>query len=282
MPDRTDPELTDTKQTENPPSPQEALKAATIVVVDDEPTTLEMIEMFLEAEGYENVLQVSDSTRAVEMIRSAEADLVLLDLMMPEVGGLDSLQTMSEDEVLAAIPVVVFSSTSDREAKLEALELGAAEFLAKPVDPSELALRVRNTLSYRAYQQRFAHVGGPKNQGFIDRMDRALRRSGPTVRSRLADDPRYHATIERFVARLGERLEWMQARLDGGEFGELAALAHWLKGSATMVGFDAFSGPADTLEILAGKARAEEAQDVLQELQSLAERIVVSDESREP
>lgn len=260
-----------------PASPQEPLRGARIVVVDDEPTTLEMIEMFLQAEGYENVVAESDSTQALDTIRAARADLVLLDLMMPEVGGLEILHAMSNDDALSRIPVVIFSSTTDRELKLEALELGAAEFLTKPVDPSELALRVRNTLAYRAYQERFAHVKGAGDASFIDRMERALRGGGPAVRSRLAGDPRYQATIERFVARLGERLEWMEARLESEQYGELAALAHWLKGSATMVGFDAFSEPADTLEILAQKGRPEEARKVLEELHSLAERIVVSD-----
>ncbi len=253
----------------------QAFQSATIVVVDDEPTTVEMIEMFLEAQGYENVVALCDSSKAVETIRRSKADLVLLDLMMPDVGGLDILRTLAADEVLSSIPVVIFSSTTDREAKLEALELGAAEFLAKPVDPSELALRVRNTLAYRAYQQRFGHKKGAAH--LLDRMDRALRRSGPMIRSRLGSDPRYRPTIERFVARLDERLDWMEKRLENEQFEELATLAHWLKGSATMVGFEAFSEPADTLEILAKKQRTEEAQEVLEELHSLAERIVVDD-----
>ena len=122
----------------------EALKTSKIVVVDDEPTTLDMLEMFLETEGYENVVTLSDSTRALDTIFSERADLVLLDLMMPEVDGLEILKAMSEDRKLRRIPVVVFSSSSDRDLKLQALELGAAEFLAQPVDPSELALRVRN------------------------------------------------------------------------------------------------------------------------------------------
>ena len=260
------------------PSPQEALKQATIVVVDDEPTTLDMIEMFLQAEGYENVVTVSESTQALDTIYTKRADLVLLDLMMPEIGGLEILRILREHSELGSIPVVVFSSTSDREVKLSALELGATEFLAKPVDPSELALRVRNTLAYKAYQERFGQVAGDGSQGFMERMSRALRGAAPSVRSRLASEPRYRATIEKFVTRPDEKLEWMEARFEAEQYEELAALAHWLKGSATMVGFDAFAGPADTLEILAREGKRDEAGAVLRELQSLAERIVFTND----
>jgi CheY-like chemotaxis protein len=260
------------------PSPQEALKQATIVVVDDEPTTLDMIEMFLQAEGYENVVTVSESTQALDTIYTKRADLVLLDLMMPEIGGLEILRTLREHSELGSIPVVVFSSTSDREVKLEALELGATEFLAKPVDPSELALRVRNTLAYKAYQERFGQIAGDGSQGFMERMSRALRGAAPSVRSRLAGEPRYRATIEKFVTRLDEKLEWMEARFEAEQYEELAALAHWLKGSATMVGFDAFAGPADTLEILAKEGKRDEAGAVLRELHSLTERIVFTND----
>jgi len=264
-----------------PPAKQssdEALKASKIVVVDDEPTTLDMLEMFLQAEGYENIVLVNDSTRALETIFEERADLVLLDLMMPDIGGLEILRIMAEDGDLRSIPVVVFSSTSDHDVKLQALELGAAEFLAKPVDPSELALRVRNSLTYKAYQERFGYVDGDQSQRFIERIDKALRNDDPPVRSRLAGEPRYRKTIEKFVSRLDEKLEWMEARFESEQYEELAALAHWLKGSAAMVGFDAFTSPADTLELLAKEGKSDEAKAVLRQLHALAERIEIAPE----
>ena len=259
-------------------SPRAALKASKIVVVDDEPTTLEMIEMFLSAEGYENVVTVSDSTRALETIYQERAGLVLLDLSMPELDGLEILRILRDDSDLRSVPVVVFSSTTDPATKLQALELGAAEFLAKPVDPSELALRVRNTLAYVAYRQRFGPMDGEPSDRLFERIDRALYAETPAVRSRLAEDPRYRKTIAKFVSRLDEKLEWMELRFEAEQYEELAALAHWLKGSAVMVGFDAFADPADTLEILAKEAKREEAGAALRALHDLAERIVLPDD----
>ena len=65
---------------------------------------------------------------------------------MPDVSGFEILAAMREDEALKYVPVIMLTSAVDAETKLEALELGATDFLGKPVDPSELALRLRNTL----------------------------------------------------------------------------------------------------------------------------------------
>lgn len=244
--------------------------------MDDEPTTLEMIEMFLDAEGYENVVTVSDATRALQTISEAAADLVLLDLMMPGLGGIEILRLLRDDSRLSRIPVIAFSSTSDREKKLEALELGAAEFLAKPVDASELSLRVRNTLAYRAYRERFGSGDAEQSHDLFERIDRAIHGELPRVRSRHDGDPRYQKTIEKFVSRLELKLEWMKLRLEAEEFDDLAALAHWLKGSAAMVGFDVLTGPADTLQILAEEGKRDGAEAALRELHGLAARIEVT------
>jgi DNA-binding response OmpR family regulator len=123
------------------------LNASSIVMVDDEPTTLDILAMYLKAEGYQNLVKVGDATRALETIRQKRADLVLLDIAMPGLSGLEILRIMREDSDLRSVPVVIFTSATDAETKREALELGADEFLAKPFDPSELSLRVRNTLT---------------------------------------------------------------------------------------------------------------------------------------
>ena len=125
----------------------EERKSATIMMVDDEPTTIDVLEMFLQGEGYERFVALSDSRRALDVIADTRPDVVLLDLMMPEVGGLEILQAMRERQDLQRIPVVILTSSTDAETKLQALELGANDFLAKPVDPSELALRLQNTLA---------------------------------------------------------------------------------------------------------------------------------------
>ncbi len=92
--------------------------------------------------------------------------------------------------------------------------------------------------------------------------------------SRLASNPRLRGTIEKFVRRLGEKLEAMEAASEARDFDELTSLAHWLKGSAGMVGFDPLSEPAGTLELAAKERKEEPIEAALREVRGLAERIV--------
>ena len=127
---------------------------AVIMLVDDEPTTLDVVQILLEDAGYSQFVTTSDSTSAMELLEQSRPDLVLLDLNMPNVDGFDILATIRMDRSLARIPVVILTSSDDASTRLDALELGATDFLAKPVDASELVLRVRNNLAVKAYQDR--------------------------------------------------------------------------------------------------------------------------------
>lgn len=126
-------------------------------MVDDEPLNMEVLQVHLEMEGYERFISVADSTTALAVLRRERPDVLLLDLLMPHVSGFDILAEMRRDSELKHLPVLVLTSSDDAETKLRALQLGATDFLAKPVDASELALRMRNTLTARAYQQRIMY-----------------------------------------------------------------------------------------------------------------------------
>ena len=132
----------------------DSVLGATIMMVDDEPLNMQVLQLHLEAAGYRRFVTLERSAEAVAALRRERPDVLLLDLMMPEVSGFDILAAVREDDALAELPVIVLTSSTDAPTKLRALELGATDFLAKPVDESELALRVRNTLSARAWQRR--------------------------------------------------------------------------------------------------------------------------------
>jgi DNA-binding response OmpR family regulator len=87
------------------------------------------------------------------MVVREHPDVLLLDLMMPGVSGLEILARMETDNLLKDVPTIVLTASRDRAVKLKALQLGATEFLMKPVDPAELVLRLRNTLAAKAYWQ---------------------------------------------------------------------------------------------------------------------------------
>lgn len=150
------------------------LKEATIMMVDDEPIMLDIIQALLEDAGYLNFISVQHSSKAIETIVQSNPDILLLDLDMPEINGFDVLKEIRAQEEYEFLPVIILTASGEANSKLRALELGATDFLSKPVDPSELALRVRNTLSAKAYQDQLAYydnlTGLPNRKMFIDRL----------------------------------------------------------------------------------------------------------------
>ena len=132
------------------------LTDAAIMMVDDEPLNIEMTEAFLEDAGYRHFVSTTRSEQAIELMRSKRPSLLLLDLSMPKVNGMQILKLMRDHPMLRHVPVIVLTSTHDPQIKLEALSMGAMDFLSKPVDPSELALRIRNTLAATVYRDYLA------------------------------------------------------------------------------------------------------------------------------
>ncbi len=148
------------------------ITSAKIMLVDDEPINTDVLQTYLEGEGYSNFITTSESVQAIDIMRREKPDVILLDLMMPDVSGFDILNMMRSDKSLLHIPVVILTSSDDAETKLKALQLGAMDFLAKPVDASELALRLRNTLAAKAYQHQLINfdqlTGLPKRDTFLE------------------------------------------------------------------------------------------------------------------
>jgi diguanylate cyclase (GGDEF)-like protein len=159
----------------------EQLKNARIMMIDDEPITMDAVQAFLEEAGYRNFVLLDDSTRAMQQLRVQRPDVLLLDVMMPLVSGFDILGMLRKEPEFAHLPVIILTSSSDAATKLQALDLGATDFLSKPVDPSELALRVRNTLGAKAYQDQLAYYDIltklPNRRLFMDRAEWAIERA---------------------------------------------------------------------------------------------------------
>ena len=125
--------------------------------------------------------------------------------MMPHVNGFEILEYIRSNERFEHLPVVVLTSSSDAPTRLKALEMGATDFLAKPVDESELVLRVRNTLNAKAYQDRLTYfdrlTGLPNRQMLTDNLEWAIEQSGRFGQSGAL----LHIDIHRF-RRLNEAL----------------------------------------------------------------------------
>ncbi len=126
-------------------------KNASIYIVDDEPSTLLMVKKLLNDAGYTRVTTEEKSVRAFKTILKETPDLVLLDIRMPEVNGLEILQSVRHNEKTKHVPIVFLTSSTETEIKVKALELGCTDFLQKPVNASELIARVHNSLLAKAH-----------------------------------------------------------------------------------------------------------------------------------
>jgi CheY-like chemotaxis protein len=116
------------------------------MIVDDNETIVEVLRELLRSAGYA-VVTARGGREALSHLRSSRPDVVLLDLMMPEVSGEDVLRELRRDPALADLPVILLTARASREDRLVGLRMGADDYLAKPVDTGELLLRVRNTLA---------------------------------------------------------------------------------------------------------------------------------------
>jgi diguanylate cyclase (GGDEF)-like protein len=158
-----------------------ALRTSTVMMVDDDPLMLEVVQTYLEEAGYVSFITTSQPKEAMALFVQHRPDILLLDLMMPEVTGFDILAEVRGHEELRYTPVIILTAESDPAAKLKALELGATDLLTKPVDPSELRLRLRNTLAFKAYQDRLVDsdplTGLPNRKKFRGEVEAALARS---------------------------------------------------------------------------------------------------------
>ena len=141
-----------------PPGGAAPLLDAKVMMVDDEPLMTALIETHLEDGGYTKFVATSDPLQALDMLRREKPGVLLLDLMMPGLSGFDLLSAIRADDELRYLPVIVLTAATGASAKLRALQLGATDFLAKPVDASELVLRVRNTLAFHHYTQRLINL----------------------------------------------------------------------------------------------------------------------------
>lgn len=126
------------------------IQNAKILIVDDADANLRLLEDLLAREGFQQVISTADSTRAIDLFTAFQPDLILLDLMMPELDGYAVLEILSrhipKDEYL---PVLVLTAEATIAAKRKALALGAKDFLTKPFDTIEAMLRVWNLLETR-------------------------------------------------------------------------------------------------------------------------------------
>jgi len=134
---------------------------ATVMVVDDEPRIRTYLNRSLSAQGH-SVVEAADGQAALDELELHDIDLMLLDLAMPRCGGLGLLSILRASEV--SVPVIVLSAATDISARIQALDRGAVDVVAKPFSTAELSARIRRHLQHKPSapleDQRFLVSGG--------------------------------------------------------------------------------------------------------------------------
>ncbi|HTD90433.1 MAG TPA: ATP-binding protein [Burkholderiales bacterium] len=243
-----------------------------VLVVDDGAENRELVALVLEECGLV-VERAENGQTGLQKVLDGKFDVVLMDIQMPVMDGDTATRKIREH----GLKVPVFALTANAMKGFEA-ELTAAGFtghLIKPIDIDELVQTLADTLGGRRVHEPVVEMPEVKSavaagQGNAVSME-------PPLISRLAGIPRLLPAVRKFTARLDEQLDVLESAWRLRNFSEMAALAHWLKGAAGTVGYDAFTEPAAELEQRI-KARAEsQIEQSLGELRRLQQRIVVPD-----
>ena len=113
-----------------------------VLVVDDEPRMIHFIRLNLEHDGFE-VVETTSGTKALDKLRDQLPDLILLDVMMPDLDGFETLRLIRE---ISTVPVIMLTAKGEEDDRVRGLELGADDYVTKPFSPRELVSRVRAVL----------------------------------------------------------------------------------------------------------------------------------------
>lgn len=201
--------------------------SARILIVDDVPENLALLEIILSRLGYTPVL-CADGREAVSLCRQNVFDLILMDIQMPGMNGLDATRHIRADSLNTGTTIIAMTASDQQDDELAALEAGCDDRLNKPINRRLLEQKVRRCVA--------------KKQQIQDA------EKGLEITSFLDGDPDYHKTIETFVSNLPGRIEQMRDALDKNDFDELAAKIHALKGLGGFAGFAVYTEKAARLE----------------------------------
>ncbi|MBF0516160.1 MAG: response regulator [Nitrospirae bacterium] len=179
-----------------------------ILCVDDEPVNLQLLDAFLKPQGYE-MLMAANGKEAMDVIRTTGVDIVLLDVMMPDMDGYEVCGLIKKDEKLRHIPVIMMTALTDKKERIRGIEAGAEEFLSKPFNFAEVLARVRMLIQMKelndrlsfayndmvtltTYGESLMHRFDPVSFDFQSSIDEIMKQ---TLRKKTKDDARPEAFI---------------------------------------------------------------------------------------
>jgi PAS domain S-box-containing protein len=242
---------------------------ARVLVVDDGPENRDLVTLVLEEYGLQ-VEQAENGKTGLDLALQGRFDVVLIDIQMPVMDGNTATRLMRERGL--KLPIYALTANAMKGFEEEIVAAGFTGYLTKPLDIDKLVATLAETLGgERAVEQ-------PRQDVPAARVSVAAPPASapePPLVSRLADKPRLLPAIQKFTVRLGQQLDAMEQAWKARNLTELAALAHWLKGAAGTVGYDAFTEPSTELEQLVKSGSESGIDAALGRLRRLQHRIVV-------
>ena len=192
-----------------------------ILIVDDEPANLKLLEKMLKAEGFSNLLLVSDSRQVKDVYCNDRIDLVLLDINMPYLDGYEVMAQLKELNDPLLPPILVLTAQPGRDFLMRALSEGARDFLSKPFDRYELMARVRNlldahqalrfTLDQNGALEEMVHT---RTKEVLQSRMEIVQRLGRASEYRDNETGRHILRMSHSAALLAKKLDWSQERCD--------------------------------------------------------------------
>jgi PAS domain S-box-containing protein len=238
--------------------------AAHVLVVDDGADNRQLVRVLLEEVGL-TVSEAENGQIAVDRVGAEHFDLVLMDMQMPVMDGKTATRQLREQGCTLPIVALTANAMKGFEAELDAA--GFSGYLTKPIDVDALIRDLAGRLGGKAVP------GAPKAIAGTSAKSAPTASHDSALVSRLAGHAKLGRIAARFVEQLPERLALMDQALVRADMGELAALAHGLKGAGGSMGFDALFEPAKALEEAAKAGDAAAASTSLRDLHQLKRRI---------
>ena len=241
-----------------------------VLLVDDGETNRRFVSVVLKQTGVE-IVEAVNGQEAVELATSQEFDLVLMDMQMPIMDGYTATRVLREKGI--TIPIVALTANAIVGDKKKCLEAGCTGYLSKPIKHDLLVHIVADSLGDSCETKEVAPVPQPSEKVSA----KVSTEAQPMLVSTLpADFPELDSMVSDFAERFDQKLDEFHAALSGGNFEELAKLAHWLKGTGGTIGFPVITEKAAVLEQLlidSPETRLDEISAAIDTLVGLEQRL---------
>jgi PAS domain S-box-containing protein len=243
------------------------LKPARILVVEDGTSNQKLITIVLQRAGV-TVELANNGQIGFDMAMAGQYDVILMDMQMPVMDGFTATKLLREQG--CKLPIIALTANAMKGEEEKCRTAGCSGYLSKPIDV-DLLLRTLAEL----VGELPADAGAPNPRIAPRAMPAPAPKDIATLESTLPiEDPEFLEIVQEFSDRLHEQLGEMQKAWERQELGELASLAHWLKGSGGTAGFNTFTSPAARLEKLAKEKRLDEIAAALADVQDMGRRVV--------